>query len=249
MDALKKIHAIAEEHLKNAGLKEGAVVMDIGCGNGVMTCFMAEKVGPSGHVYAVDMSQDQLDLTKRRAEEFGLTNISFIKADINSTENLPKEVADLAYVRFVLMHMRRPDQGISTIKHVLKPGGKAASMESILESFYKDSKTAIIKNYYNALIKLGEHCSVDYNTGKKLKELYEDAGFSNVEYDIKYLPLSFKDGKKFLLLSIGEWGDKAIDAGTASVDEIEQIKKSISDIEDGSEDFFYPASGLAIATK
>ena len=61
-----------EEFLKNAGLRSGDTVVDVGCGPGFMTLPAAELVGPNGRVYAVDIKQPMLNLVDTRAAEAGL---------------------------------------------------------------------------------------------------------------------------------------------------------------------------------
>jgi hypothetical protein len=55
--------------LEQLGLKPGMSVCDLGCGNGFYTLLMAQKVGPTGKVYAVDIQPEMLQLLSRRAVE------------------------------------------------------------------------------------------------------------------------------------------------------------------------------------
>ena len=66
------------DHLTKASLCMGQTVWDIGCGNGTMTEYLAKAIGRNGHVYAVDISQDQINLTKERLAKLGLNNVTFI---------------------------------------------------------------------------------------------------------------------------------------------------------------------------
>ena len=54
---VKMIQPVTEEYLTKAGFKKGSVVYDLGCGNGIVTEYLAREVGDSGKVYAVDKSQ------------------------------------------------------------------------------------------------------------------------------------------------------------------------------------------------
>jgi ubiquinone/menaquinone biosynthesis C-methylase UbiE len=66
----------------------GMDVLDVCCGMGGSALPAAERVGPSGHVVAVDLAQNLLHKGNKRAVERGLTNIEFRRADL---EDLPFE--------------------------------------------------------------------------------------------------------------------------------------------------------------
>jgi ubiquinone/menaquinone biosynthesis C-methylase UbiE len=63
-------------------LAPGMEVLDVCCGMGGSALPAAERVGPSGHVVAVDLAQNLLDKGARRAVERGLTNIEFRRGDL-----------------------------------------------------------------------------------------------------------------------------------------------------------------------
>jgi len=106
------------EQLEKAGLKEGQVVWDIGCGSGTMTEYIAKKVGPNGHVYAIDVSAEQLKVTKERLANF--KNVTFIEGDITSLKDLPISEADIVYARLVVMHIKDAKPAIQNMKNLLK---------------------------------------------------------------------------------------------------------------------------------
>src|SRR3990167_7555643 len=56
----------AYKQLEKAGLSEGQTVWDIGCGNGAMTVYLAQKVGKKGHVYAIDINEEQIKVAKEK---------------------------------------------------------------------------------------------------------------------------------------------------------------------------------------
>ncbi|MDP3706426.1 MAG: methyltransferase domain-containing protein [Legionellaceae bacterium] len=63
--------------LQRSGLKRGDHVIDVGCGIGELTCWLAEQVGREGKVVAIDISVEQLELARQRAAEKKLSNIEF----------------------------------------------------------------------------------------------------------------------------------------------------------------------------
>jgi cobalt-precorrin-6B (C15)-methyltransferase len=60
--------------ISKARLREGDVVVDVGCGTGGLTVEAALQVAPKGKVYALDEEPAAIELTKRNAEKFGVEN-------------------------------------------------------------------------------------------------------------------------------------------------------------------------------
>jgi ubiquinone/menaquinone biosynthesis C-methylase UbiE len=204
------------DHLEKAKLSEGKIVWDIGCGSGAMTRYLAHKVGRSGHVYALDANEEQLIVAEKLIKSEKLTNVTFICGDITSLEHLPKEQADIVYMRFVLMHLKNPQAGIERIKPLLKQGGVCASQESIMRTTFSRIHGDIIRDYTNSLIALGDHKGVNYNIGDRIHELYKNADYDRVDTYYEQPMISLGDAQSLLLMGLAEWGDKAIDAGVAT---------------------------------
>ncbi|OQX86319.1 MAG: hypothetical protein B6D63_00160 [Candidatus Latescibacteria bacterium 4484_7] len=67
-----------EEFLREIGVKEGDVVLDVGCGGGSYSIPAARLVGKSGAVYAVDKNREALDTLSNRAKAEGIDNIILV---------------------------------------------------------------------------------------------------------------------------------------------------------------------------
>jgi ubiquinone/menaquinone biosynthesis C-methylase UbiE len=59
---------------QNFFIKQGDKVAEFGCGGGYFTILLAEKVGPNGKVYAIDILEDAINETKELTEIFGYKN-------------------------------------------------------------------------------------------------------------------------------------------------------------------------------
>ncbi len=131
--------------IKRSGIKQGMTVLDLGCGSGAFTTFVARAVGEQGKVYAVDIQPAmirQLECKLARPENQDLTNIELIQA---SAYHLPFEEnsLDLAYLVTVLHEI--PDRGraLREIKRVLKAGGILAVTEFLPDTDYSLASTVI----------------------------------------------------------------------------------------------------------
>jgi ubiquinone/menaquinone biosynthesis C-methylase UbiE len=113
-----------KETLRYATLTSGELVLDVGCGTGVLTRMAAEAVGPSGKAIGIDPAPKMISLARKNAAFFS-NSAEFRLAVI---ENLPfdNETFD-AVLSSAMIHHLPPDlkhAGLLEVKRVLKPGGR-----------------------------------------------------------------------------------------------------------------------------
>ena len=104
------------------GIKPGMVVADIGAGTGLFTRLFSPKVGPTGWVYAVDVSRVFIENVMRINREQRLTNIEGI---VNTQKNvsLPPASIDLAFVCDTYHHFEYPRSTLQSIHQALRSNG------------------------------------------------------------------------------------------------------------------------------
>lgn len=110
------------------GVETGQAVCDLGCGNGYHTLRLAERVGPDGTVYAVDVQPQMLSMLRRRAERAGLDNIEFLLGTV-ADPRLPPNSCDLILMVDVYHELAYPELMLAEIRQALKPGGRVALVE------------------------------------------------------------------------------------------------------------------------
>jgi predicted methyltransferase len=103
-------------------LEGGMRVADIGAGTGLFSTLFARAVGPSGRVYAVDVSPGFVSTISGRARAEGLTNILALQNTQKDT-GLEPESIDLAFVCDTYHHFEDPAAMLSSIHRALVPGG------------------------------------------------------------------------------------------------------------------------------
>ena len=114
-------------------IRPGATVADIGSGTGYFTWRLAQQVGPHGKVYAVDLQESMLVLTKAAVEAHKLTNVEYVRATERSPR-LPERSIDLAFVAYAYHEFGDPQAMMASIRRALKPGGRVVILEYAKES-------------------------------------------------------------------------------------------------------------------
>jgi ubiquinone/menaquinone biosynthesis C-methylase UbiE len=113
-------------------LRSGDVAADVGAGSGFFTFRMAERVGPSGQVLAVDIQPEMLAIIRRRAEERGVKNVRLVQGTITDPR-LPPNSVDLILMVDVYHEFSHPWEMTRAMVRSLKPGGRLVFVEYRLE--------------------------------------------------------------------------------------------------------------------
>ena len=214
--------------LKKAGLSKGMVVWDIGCGSGVMTEYLAEMVGNTGQVYAIDASEDQIQATKNRIEAAGYKNVTFIVGDINNLDSNAYNKADIVYARFLLMHVNDPTKVIKLMASLLKPNGVLSLQESTMTTIQDEkNNNPDINKLYDLMMAYGVKKGFDYNIGSKLSTICNKSHlFSTVQHYTKNYNTT--DHIKHLIsLRVDELEDKLVTANLISEDQYKSLQKRL----------------------
>jgi len=121
---------IALDCWRRAGITFGSRVLDVGAGPGYATMDLAELVGPTGEVIAIERSERFLAFAKSAAAARRLTNISFHQADLME-ESLGNLRVDAAWCRWVASFVSSPEKLVHQITNALRPGGAAIFHEYV----------------------------------------------------------------------------------------------------------------------
>ncbi len=115
--------------LDRLGLREGWVCVDVGAGGGDVTVALARVVGRDGRVYAVDSDPARRDEVAAAAAEAAQAQVVAITQ--TAEELLLPEAVDLAYCRFVLLHVPDPGAVLARMAGAVRPGGWVVAQEPV----------------------------------------------------------------------------------------------------------------------
>jgi SAM-dependent methyltransferase len=108
-----------------AGIKPGMTVLDVGSGAGIPALRLAEIVGPKGKVVATDPSALSIEAITKHARERGLKNVEPVRASAAGLP-FPAQSFDAVTCSFGVMFFTDVQAGLTRIREVLRPGGRAA---------------------------------------------------------------------------------------------------------------------------
>jgi ubiquinone/menaquinone biosynthesis C-methylase UbiE len=147
-DRLKFLNDIfgpySRDFLARAGLAEGNCVLELGCGTGCMTSWLAKTVGHRGRVIAVDARKEQIELAQKAVRQAGCENVEFVCSTVESMD-LPEGTIDIAYSRLLLMHLKDPRSAVNCVRKCLRSGGILACEEPQASSLNTEPRNEAIE--------------------------------------------------------------------------------------------------------
>src|SRR5688500_18302078 len=119
--------------LEATQVRDGAVVADVGAGDGFFTKRLAGAVGAEGRVFAVDVGADALRRLRKRVADEALSNVEVIEGAVDDPK-LPAASIDAALIVNAYHEMTEHQAMLTKIRAALKPGGRLVIVEPISRS-------------------------------------------------------------------------------------------------------------------
>jgi SAM-dependent methyltransferase len=157
-----------------AKLNPGEVVLDLGSGGGIDVLLSAQRVGPSGKAYGLDMTDEMLALARENQKRSGLTNVEFLKGEIEQIP-LPDRSVDVVISNCVINLSGDKDQVLREAFRVLKPGGRFAVSDLVLRGG--------VPPEIRQSIELWIGCVAGALEEPEYRAKLEKAGFSNISLE------------------------------------------------------------------
>jgi SAM-dependent methyltransferase len=223
--------AAKEQTYARLALEPGDRVLDIGCGSGTDVRAMAAMVGATGRAVGLDGSATMIAAARERSAESGLP-VEFLVGDAHRLD-FPDASFDGCRTDRVLLHLADPAQVIREIARVLRPGGRAVSLEPdggglLVDAPDRDTTSKILEHRSRA-VRSGW-------IGRGLPRLFRAAGLTDISVQVLPSPrFDFEETNTSLRLF--QHADSAVAAGAITSEAAERWKASLLDAA-AHDDFF-----------
>ncbi|MBK8574468.1 MAG: methyltransferase domain-containing protein [Elusimicrobia bacterium] len=159
----------SRRRILSAGVKEGARCLEVGAGAGSVMRWLAEKVGPSGRVTAVDINTRFLDTPP--------ANVDVVAGDIRALV-FESNSFDLVHARYVLVHIPEYKMVLDSLWKALKPGGALVVEEPDFTAYrgFSGAEVQSFNKVHQAIVDMYSSKGVDPSLGSKLPMLFQGLG-------------------------------------------------------------------------
>ncbi len=155
-----------------AQLTEGQTVLDLGSGGGIDVLLSARRVGPTGKVYGLDMTDEMLELARSNQREAGVENVEFLRGEIEAIP-LPDSSVDVVISNCVINLSGDKPQVLREAARVLRPGGRFAVTDVIADSDMSEETRADMQEWTG--------CIAGALTRDEFERDLTAAGFESIE--------------------------------------------------------------------
>ncbi len=161
-----------------AALAPGETVLDLGSGGGIDVLLSAQRVGPTGKAYGLDMTDEMLALARENQRKAGVANVEFLKGQIEAIP-LPEHTVDVIISNCVVNLSTDKDAVLREAFRVLRPGGRVAISDVVIRD--ADPGEPAIPDAVRRDIELWTGCIAGALEARQYRDKLAAAGFGAIE--------------------------------------------------------------------
>ena len=214
LDGLPIAAALASRGCGNptalAELRPGEKVLDLGSGGGIDVLLSAQRVGPTGFAYGLDMTDAMLEVAERNRVEANVENVTFLKGIIEAIP-LPEQSVNVVISNCVINLSADKSQVVREAYRVLTPGGRFAVSDIVIQGHLP----AVIQQDMEAWA----GCIAGALEEDVYKRLLSEAGFTAIDIEVT---------RRYSLQEIAESGASAAIAELSQAEREELEGKFVS---------------------
>ena len=220
-----------QELLRRAGLFRGCRFVEFGCGMGYVTRWAAAE---GAHATGLDVNEEQVRASQELARQAGLTNADFRKANIYEPSLEPESI-DIAYCRWLMVHLTRPVDAMNVIYQALKPGGVMVCEEAGVSAVYAEPRSEAYEEMRDIALHAGRQRGVDYDGGRYAHLWAKEAGFELVHVSAYHPHYLNGPHKGFWNWTLRNAALRLVDEGTLSHDRWKELVAGMTAADNSSD--------------
>ena len=185
-------------------LKEGMSVLDVGCGTGAISKGIADRVGPTGHVTAIDNTK--AFITSGKETYKAVSNLSLIYIDLFQFDT--EERFDLIVSARTLQWLSTPKEALVKMKSMLKPKGQISILDYNHEQLdWQPAPPQSMQRFYATFLRWRADAGMNNHIAEDLPDYMEEVGLRSIE--VFNSDEVYKKGDENFLSKIGIWSKVA----------------------------------------
>ncbi|MCP5024833.1 MAG: methyltransferase domain-containing protein [Actinomycetia bacterium] len=192
LDAM--IRPLGERVMDILEVGPGDRVLDVGCGAGATTLELARRVGPTGTVLGIDISEPLLDLARQRSDESGAF-VGFERVDAQ-TAVLPEHGYDAIFSRFGVMFFSDPVAAFRNLTRALADGGRFGfvAWREPGENPWVTVPARVLRDRLSPRAEPGQPSPFAFSDRNRVQEILDDARLARVRIEPLDMTISVGDG-------------------------------------------------------
>ena len=211
---------ISLEVLREAGIRTGMRVLDLGCGAGDLSLQAADLVGPSGSVLGIDRSCRAVQRANRRAAALKVDHLRFQAADLETIDL--SLTFDALIGRFVLMFLADPTGVLARMVDRLNPGGTVAFVETDLTVARSIPAVPRVETVLEWIRETFRRSGISLDLGPRLWRVFQNAGLEEPRLVVrqKLHPAPCREGVRWVAELVQSLLPEMERLGVASAEEV-----------------------------
>ncbi len=159
--ALERMNRFQEPEARmliaDLGLSAGSRGLDVGCGVGLYTLWLAEAIGPGGHVVGVEPSAERVDEARALVGHVRPSCLEFHEGDATKLD-AADAAFDWVWCGDVLHHVQETGRALAELARVVRPGGQIVIKESqLLQGLFLPGHPALERRLRQAEMEWSRH--------------------------------------------------------------------------------------------
>jgi SAM-dependent methyltransferase len=169
------VNPYTERCFREAGIRAGYRVLDLGSGVGDVALLLGELVGPTGEVIGVERDPRSVARARRRVAAAGLRNVNFLECDVSQVPD--DKPFDAAVGRYILCFLPNPASVLNSLSRLVRPTGVFAFQEPFWASFLEQSQPYALWSIGASLLEeTFRRSGANIEIGSQLSHVFQEAG-------------------------------------------------------------------------